>query len=753
MLVPSSKLVKYNIPLDQYFANRNERNSFFLEPSYSARLVGGIFCAIGNDIAGWELEQYNGVNWNIVDPNSNYSLIITKAGLDALYNVMHGGLKLVFSGIKIIDAVVSNPVLPVIAWTDEEFLRAGNLQFSVGTIGSPNSTDASGNPLLSQILSWRFNTAIGGLQYMLTLPPDGFGSVSDIGAERWNIGTIGLYVKDPTLDVTDVLFGVASLITPVEKISTTVDNMGNSLKFYLNTVLNNLGYVSDLSVMEEGEQNIPEVSNQSLLTYPSDVTQRPYNCYLVDNMYGTGIPALALKRATSATVHNSNWTSADWAFLQPSDNFINVTADAFNVGVTDYSFVYWNSDSELYCLAEGTVDKQAIGIRIGNSVVFSGEIINSSTSYQYSMSLNNAGTGYAINDELLILATATLTLKITVTNVNGSGAITGFAFIGPTVGNLNIPVEASIISAIYDPRAQFPRYGIGAKFQVTAVATPSTIWNFDSSWLNKPVYCDVGLNAGKPTIAQTDSFLGWCMSTNSIRLALDLRNEATDVSYGTTRYATNAEVKESYSNLDAREQTCLTPKTAQANFLQSSLPTNPTQPGSSLANPVQVMSYTRFDKMILGKGTISPYDDPAVNPDVTDSSVSFYGKAFRAWYADIAEFYESDKFYEAGTLICFGKGQKEISIATTECDGIISTNPGYQLGERKNDDYLPVALVGRVPVLFDGYCMPKFGDKIYLSQYKPGHASTIENGKCLGKIIAKNFGTSTLLECVVRVDF
>ena len=40
------------------------------------------------------------------------------------------------------------------------------------------------------------------------------------------------------------------------------------------------------------------------------------------------------------------------------------------------------------------------------------------------------------------------------------------------------------------------------------------------------------------------SFLGWCTGTNSIRLALDLRNEASNVTYGTTRYATDFDVKE-----------------------------------------------------------------------------------------------------------------------------------------------------------------------------------------------------------------
>ena len=187
--------------------------------------------------------------------------------------------------------------------------------------------------------------------------------------------------------------------------------------------------------------------------------------------------------------------------------------------------------------------------------------------------------------------------------------------------------------------------------------------------------------------------------------------------------------------------------------MNHALPSNSSQPGNNLGNPINVETYVRFDKVVLGRGTRSPYNSTSVNPNVTDSSISFYGTAYRAMYADIAEFYESDKFYEPGTLITFGRGLKEISLAITECNGIISSKPGYQLGEKKTDLHLPVALTGRIPVLMDGNCMPKFGDKIYLSQIRPGYASTIPYGKCLGKIIDHNPGTSKLVECVVRIDF
>lgn len=773
MLVSRNQLIPYDIADDLFFARRTgegspiSRNQFFI--TNPARLAPGLYCAIGNDEDGWELEQYNGVNWAIVQPDPSYSLVITNEGLAALTNVARGGIQLYFSGIKIINNTVLHPNIPLINWTDTNLLQAGEVVFSVGTIGSPNlKDDTTGDSLLPHVLKWRFNSTSGGLQYIVELPPEGLGAISDNGKEEWNIGAIGLYVKDPSNNTSDILFGIASLPSVVKKYSTTVDRVGNTIKLYFNTVLTNLGFVSNLQVMSEGEQNIPEVPNESLLLYPNDPRKRPYNCYVVDSLYGTGIPALAVPRNANITVtetQNGELQYAynqdiDWAFFQPTDNFINADPSQFTNRVSNYMFVYWNATLEKYDLAEGkTYEEQGnnalmpIGIRIGNSVVFSGEIVNKSISYQYTISLANGGADYAVGDELLILAADGLTFKIRIVAIDQNGTITEFAFLGPSVGNVSIPSNPTILPAIYDPRSQLPRYGNGARFTVSQLEQPTYRWQFPANWLNKPVYCGDDANAGKPVLEKNDSFLGWVTSTNSIRLALDLRNEASQEVYGTTRYATNEEVKEVVTHVNASEQTAVMPSTLKANYLQTSLPLNQNQTGSSLANPINVKSYVRFDKVVLGKNTVAPYNSTSKNPYVTDDDISFYGMAFRAWWADLAEFYEADQFYEPGTLITMGKGLKEISIATDECNGIISTNPGYQLGEKKSDLHLPVALVGRVPVLFDGHCMPKFGDRIYLSKIKKGCASTVENGRCLGKIIAKSFGTSKLIECAVRIDF
>ena len=145
MLVDREQLSTYNIPADLWFSRRHgsgspiSRDQYFI--TYSDQLVTGAYCAIGNDENGWELEQYNGVNWVVASINSAYSLIITNDGLKALTDSEHGMYKLKFSGIKIINTLVVNPVVPIINWTDTNLLQAGEVVFSCGTKGAKHNAD------------------------------------------------------------------------------------------------------------------------------------------------------------------------------------------------------------------------------------------------------------------------------------------------------------------------------------------------------------------------------------------------------------------------------------------------------------------------------------------------------------------------------------------------------------------------------------------------------------------------------------
>ena len=85
---------------------------------------------------------------------------------------------------------------------------------------------------------------------------------------------------------------------------------------------------------------------------------------------------------------------------------------------------------------------------------------------------------------------------------------------------------------------------------------------------------------------------------------------------------------------------------------------------------------------------------------------TIHAKASSAQYADLAEVYESDASYEAGTVVHFG-GEKEVS----QCDidhcrkvaGVVSTNPAYLMnGGFTAENIAVVALTGRVPTKVTG---------------------------------------------------
>ena len=76
------------------------------------------------------------------------------------------------------------------------------------------------------------------------------------------------------------------------------------------------------------------------------------------------------------------------------------------------------------------------------------------------------------------------------------------------------------------------------------------------------------------------------------------------------------------------------------------------------------------------------------------------GSRLEATYADLAEYYESDKPYEAGTVLEFG-GEKEVTIAedgTTRVAGVVSTDPAYVMNSSCVGEHIvALALQGRVP--------------------------------------------------------
>lgn len=156
---------------------------------------------------------------------------------------------------------------------------------------------------------------------------------------------------------------------------------------------------------------------------------------------------------------------------------------------------------------------------------------------------------------------------------------------------------------------------------------------------------------------------------------------------------------------------------------------------------------------------------PAIVPHVTNTfnlgipSLKFnnvYGNTFQgvattAQYADLAEKYTADGFYEPGTVVMFG-GPKEITLAdknTKKVAGVISSSPAYLMNSELHDTHIAVvALQGRVPVMVVGDV--KKGDMLVSAGDGKAMASELpEIGSVIGKSLSDFSGTAGVVEMVV----
>lgn len=132
------------------------------------------------------------------------------------------------------------------------------------------------------------------------------------------------------------------------------------------------------------------------------------------------------------------------------------------------------------------------------------------------------------------------------------------------------------------------------------------------------------------------------------------------------------------------------------------------------------------------------------------------GTALKALWADLAEFYESDKEYEPGTLVSFSTNNGKITIADKnhEAHAVVSTKPGLMIGAVTKGLTLPVALVGRVPVKVIGEC--NAGKKLVLSDISGVAvvANENDNRNIIGIALESSSDKDIkLIETVVRMNF
>jgi len=119
--------------------------------------------------------------------------------------------------------------------------------------------------------------------------------------------------------------------------------------------------------------------------------------------------------------------------------------------------------------------------------------------------------------------------------------------------------------------------------------------------------------------------------------------------------------------------------------------------------------------------------------------------ATSAYYADLAERYESDRPYEVGTVLVIG-GEKEVTTtdikANTAVIGIVSKNPAYMMNsDAGTDETHPyIALKGRVFCKIAGTV--KKGD-LLVTSYVPGYAAAWSLGDSPNAVIGKALGNQS----------
>jgi hypothetical protein len=136
------------------------------------------------------------------------------------------------------------------------------------------------------------------------------------------------------------------------------------------------------------------------------------------------------------------------------------------------------------------------------------------------------------------------------------------------------------------------------------------------------------------------------------------------------------------------------------------------------------------------------------------------GATLEATYADIAERYEADAIYDAGTVLKLG-GSKEVTITSSEADadvfGVVSDKPAFVLNTMAGNDatHPKIAMIGRTPVKIVGPVMK--GQRIVTSDI-PGVARALTPSELIsipalaviGRALeAKTSAGVDLVNCVV----
>jgi hypothetical protein len=155
----------------------------------------------------------------------------------------------------------------------------------------------------------------------------------------------------------------------------------------------------------------------------------------------------------------------------------------------------------------------------------------------------------------------------------------------------------------------------------------------------------------------------------------------------------------------------------------------------------------------VGSTAVVPNANVAINlGNTTKWFGTFYGVSTQAQYADLAENYQADQAYSAGTVLEFG-GPAEVTVAmtnnSTRVAGVVSSNPAHLMnGGLRGSNVVALALIGRVPCNVIGPVNK--GDMMVSAGYGYARASAAPIiGSVIGKALENFSGDKGSIEIVV----
>jgi hypothetical protein len=460
----------------------------------------------------------------------------------------------------------------------------------------------------------------------------------------------------------------------------------------------------------------------------ADIATTTVSSAYVDTVNNIGMNS---GKITSLADPTTDGDAANYKYVNIKAN-IGALNDVTLTDKTDNQILYYNNSST----------KWINGFLTNSNVSSSAAIVQSKLSLKIATTYAAKPSGGNVADGSFILNKSYVITNVGNTNwaaVAGQAGtyVLGSAFVAATVGtgggtgtaNENIQANnglSSFDSANFDTDNGFVSLKASG-IPLSKLATMST-----------GVLGNTGGTAANPALVSFPNALNAAITSPSAGVIV--RGSAVEfsiVGYGSTNTANSLVQRDSNGDFTARTITASLSGTA----------TNATNVGTT-SDGATADGYVTFVTANSGNNPIKVgsmrYN---ASTDVLTTTAS------QAYYADLAEYYESDREYIVGSVMMIG-GDKEVTLAkgvgTTAVAGVISEKPAFLMNEKCTGIKIAIALQGRVPCRVVGHI--KKGDLLVVSAV-PGVATASSDpkpGSIIGKAL-KNYNSDRvgMLEVLV----